>query len=244
MAAITIHAAKTNLSQLLRAWKRARRSCWRAASSRSPSWSGSRRRQRTPVARYAGCKHRLRILRTAAGAGTAGVGLVTCGYCGQRLSGGSPAKTCSPPPPDGNQRQTPTRSSSAAVSAWEITTKHRIAKLPGGAPIVADLNAAILGQGLVGLPISPRQMSRPPAPSRSSPLCRLDPDANITLSMLEGLAASRTRSIFQHLRRREIVCGIWLPLLRERRRCGGCSPPLRDLAGAAGRFVLSTSVYL
>ena len=44
----------------------------------------------------------------------------------------------------------------SAASAWEITTKHRLGKLPGVGPIVADLNAAIASQGFSGLPISIR----------------------------------------------------------------------------------------
>ena len=41
----------------------------------------------------------------------------------------------------------------SAASAWEITTKHRIGKLPGVAAVIADINAAILDQGFTGLPI-------------------------------------------------------------------------------------------
>jgi PIN domain nuclease of toxin-antitoxin system len=44
----------------------------------------------------------------------------------------------------------------SAASAWEITTKHRLGKLPGVSAIVADLDAAITRQGFVGLPISLR----------------------------------------------------------------------------------------
>jgi PIN domain nuclease of toxin-antitoxin system len=44
----------------------------------------------------------------------------------------------------------------SAASAWEITTKHRIGKLPGAAAIVADLDATIAGQGFIGLPIGVR----------------------------------------------------------------------------------------
>ena len=44
----------------------------------------------------------------------------------------------------------------SAASAWEITTKHRIGKLPGVAAVIADINAAILDQGFTGLPISLR----------------------------------------------------------------------------------------
>jgi PIN domain nuclease of toxin-antitoxin system len=44
----------------------------------------------------------------------------------------------------------------SAATAWEITTKHRIGKLPGVAAIVADLEGAIVDQGFIGLPISLR----------------------------------------------------------------------------------------
>ncbi|WP_158818316.1 type II toxin-antitoxin system VapC family toxin [Methylocapsa sp. S129] len=44
----------------------------------------------------------------------------------------------------------------SAASAWEITTKHRIGKLPGLAAIVGDLERAIADQGFLGLPISLR----------------------------------------------------------------------------------------
>lgn len=44
----------------------------------------------------------------------------------------------------------------SAVSAWEITTKHRLGELPGVAAIVADLDAAIASQRFIGLPVSVR----------------------------------------------------------------------------------------
>jgi PIN domain nuclease of toxin-antitoxin system len=44
----------------------------------------------------------------------------------------------------------------SAASAWEITTKHRLGKLPGVAAIVADLDGAIADHGFAGLPISLR----------------------------------------------------------------------------------------
>lgn len=42
----------------------------------------------------------------------------------------------------------------SAASAWEITTKHRIGKLPGVAHIVNDLADIVLSQEFVPLPIS------------------------------------------------------------------------------------------
>ncbi len=44
----------------------------------------------------------------------------------------------------------------SAASVWEITTEHRLGKLPGMAAIAADLEGAIAGQGFTGLPISLR----------------------------------------------------------------------------------------
>ena len=44
----------------------------------------------------------------------------------------------------------------SAASAWEISTKHRIGKLPGVAVLVADLDATISEQGFHGLAITVR----------------------------------------------------------------------------------------
>ncbi len=44
----------------------------------------------------------------------------------------------------------------SAASAWEITVKHRIGKLPGVAAIVADIVGTVVDQGFTGLPISLR----------------------------------------------------------------------------------------
>jgi len=42
----------------------------------------------------------------------------------------------------------------SAASAWEITTKHRIGKLPGAASIVGDIGAVLASQGFVALAVS------------------------------------------------------------------------------------------
>ena len=42
----------------------------------------------------------------------------------------------------------------SAASAWEISTKHRLGKLPGVNVIVSDLAGAIESQGFLGLPIT------------------------------------------------------------------------------------------
>ena len=44
----------------------------------------------------------------------------------------------------------------SAASLWEITTKHRLGKLPGTAAIASDLTGAIVDQGFIDLPISLR----------------------------------------------------------------------------------------
>jgi PIN domain nuclease of toxin-antitoxin system len=44
----------------------------------------------------------------------------------------------------------------SAATAWEISTKHRLGKLPGAAAIVADLNAAIDDQSFTAVPINVR----------------------------------------------------------------------------------------
>jgi PIN domain nuclease of toxin-antitoxin system len=44
----------------------------------------------------------------------------------------------------------------SAASAWEITTKHRLGKLPGVVAIVGDIAAATAGEGFRELPISLR----------------------------------------------------------------------------------------
>ncbi len=44
----------------------------------------------------------------------------------------------------------------SAASVWEITTKHRLGKLPGVSAIVGELAGVIESQGFVGLPISVR----------------------------------------------------------------------------------------
>ena len=42
----------------------------------------------------------------------------------------------------------------SAASAWEITTKHRLGKLPGAAPIAADVGATVLAQGFDTLDVT------------------------------------------------------------------------------------------
>jgi PIN domain nuclease of toxin-antitoxin system len=42
----------------------------------------------------------------------------------------------------------------SAASAWEITTKHRIGKLPGAAIVAHDLPGCLASQGFEALPIT------------------------------------------------------------------------------------------
>lgn len=42
----------------------------------------------------------------------------------------------------------------SAASAWEITTKARLGKLPGATAVAADVAGALAGQGFVALEIS------------------------------------------------------------------------------------------
>ena len=41
----------------------------------------------------------------------------------------------------------------SAASAWEVTTKHRLGKLPGAGPLAVDFAREIRGQGFTTLPI-------------------------------------------------------------------------------------------
>ncbi len=48
----------------------------------------------------------------------------------------------------------------SAASAWEISTKHRIGKLPLAAILAADVAGAIASQGFAELPITVREAER------------------------------------------------------------------------------------
>ena len=57
----------------------------------------------------------------------------------------------------------------SAASAWEIATKHRIGKLPGGEAVALDVGHHIAGQGFDELPISvsdAERAGRLPGPHR------------------------------------------------------------------------------
>ena len=48
----------------------------------------------------------------------------------------------------------------SAASAWEITTKHRLGKLPSADPIASDIPGAIAAQGFQELPITVAEAAR------------------------------------------------------------------------------------
>jgi len=48
----------------------------------------------------------------------------------------------------------------SAATAWEITTKHRLGKLPGADPIASDIPGAIAAQGFQELPVSVAEAAR------------------------------------------------------------------------------------
>ena len=63
----------------------------------------------------------------------------------------------------------------SAASAWEITTKHRLGKLPGAEAVVLDVSGSIAGQGFEELEITVDDGSRagglpgpPPRPIRQN----------------------------------------------------------------------------
>ena len=57
----------------------------------------------------------------------------------------------------------------SAASAWEITTKHRLGKLPGAEALAHDISGAIAGQNFTELPITVEEAARAgalPGPNR------------------------------------------------------------------------------
>jgi len=42
----------------------------------------------------------------------------------------------------------------SAASAWEISTKHRLGRLPGAGPLATDFVGCVRGQGFAELPIT------------------------------------------------------------------------------------------
>ncbi len=57
----------------------------------------------------------------------------------------------------------------SAASAWEITTKHRLGKLPGAAEVALDVQGCVAGQGFEALAITladAERAGRLPGPHR------------------------------------------------------------------------------
>ena len=139
------------------------------------------------------------------------------------LSGGWPATTRSRP------RATAIADEAngifvSAASAWEITTKHRIGKLPGAAAIVGDLDAIIVGQGFAGLPIGIRHgqvAGALPGPHRD-PFDRM----LIAQAMLENLVLVSNEAGLRRLRARRDY-GDTAPGRVRRRRFSRLKSPAR-----------------
>jgi PIN domain nuclease of toxin-antitoxin system len=82
----------------------------------------------------------------------------------------------------------------SAASGWEITTKHRIGKLPGAALVAADVSGCVAGQGFRELPITLEHGARAgslPGPHRD-PFDRM----LIAQAMLEALVLVSNEAVF------------------------------------------------
>jgi PIN domain nuclease of toxin-antitoxin system len=83
----------------------------------------------------------------------------------------------------------------SAASAWEITTKARLGKLPGAADVVSDVAGAVAGQGFSSLDITilhAQRAGRLPGDHRD-PFDRM----LIAQAQLEGLAAVSDDDVFE-----------------------------------------------
>lgn len=83
----------------------------------------------------------------------------------------------------------------SAASAWEITTKARLGKLPGALAVAADVATAVISQGFVALPISLDHAQRAgslPGPHRD-PFDRM----LIAQSQAEGIPLVTNERIFE-----------------------------------------------
>lgn len=82
----------------------------------------------------------------------------------------------------------------SAASAWEITTKARLGRLPGAAAVAADVMGAVSGQGFTPLDITVRhaeQAGRLPGTHRD-PFDRM----LIAQAQIEGLALLSNDEVF------------------------------------------------
>ena len=57
----------------------------------------------------------------------------------------------------------------SAATAWEITTKHRLGKLPGAAEVARDVSGCVAAQGFAELPITQHDAERAGPPARPAP---------------------------------------------------------------------------
>ncbi|MBI1779306.1 MAG: type II toxin-antitoxin system VapC family toxin [Proteobacteria bacterium] len=82
----------------------------------------------------------------------------------------------------------------SAVSAWEITTKHRIGRLSGWASVAADFEQIVADQGFLPLPITIRHGQA--AGSLPGPLRDPFDRMLIAQSMLEAMALVSNETVF------------------------------------------------
>ena len=82
----------------------------------------------------------------------------------------------------------------SAASAWEITTKHRLGKLPGADQIAHDVAGAIASEGFQELPITVDEAAR----AGSLPGPHRDPFDRILISqaLSRSLVLVSTESLF------------------------------------------------
>ncbi len=82
----------------------------------------------------------------------------------------------------------------SAASAWEITTKHRLGKLPLPAEFVADIGAAMADEGFKELPITVNDAAR----AGSLPGLHRDPFDRMIIaqSLSRDLALISTEQLF------------------------------------------------
>lgn len=82
----------------------------------------------------------------------------------------------------------------SAASAWEITTKYRLGKLPGVAALVADIAVVIADQGFLDLPIGIKHAQSAgglPGPHKD-PFDRM----LIAQALLEGMTLVSKETVF------------------------------------------------
>ncbi len=83
----------------------------------------------------------------------------------------------------------------SAASAWEITTKARLGKLPGALEVASDVAACVMGQGFAAMPIAMDHAQRAgslPGPHRD-PFDRM----LIAQSQAEGLPLVTNETAFE-----------------------------------------------